>query len=143
MFFLVFKRRVKTVFQIIFCFKRFQKILEDIQFKTGKYGTIKGSFIFFEIQISSDSHDHGDCRMRLVILDLEVFHGEVLDVVHFPLELDYRKRHRFSFELNFERFDVVVVHVSVAQSVDELAGFEAWKIIFCKLYFNSTKKCEM
>jgi hypothetical protein len=65
--------------------------------------------------------------MRLVVLDLEVVHGEVLDVVHLPLELDGGKGHRLTFELNFEGIDVVGVHVSVAQSVDELASFEAWK----------------
>ena len=70
--------------------------------------------------------------MRLVVLDLKVVHGEVLDVVHLPLELDGGKGHRLTFELNFEGIDVVGVHVSVAQSVDELAGFEA-----CK---NKTKK---
>ncbi len=63
--------------------------------------------------------------MRDVVLDFEVVHAEVLDGVHLSLELDGRKRKWLSLKLNFERLEVIVVDVGVAQGVDELAGFQA------------------
>jgi hypothetical protein len=59
------------------------------------------------------------------VLDLEVVHDKVLDVVHLPLELDGGEGLQLMIQLNFEGIDVVGVQVSVAQSVDELASFEA------------------
>lgn len=63
--------------------------------------------------------------MRDVVLNLKVFHLEVFDVVHFTLELDCWEGVRLALELNFERLDVVVVDVRVAQGVNELASFES------------------
>ena len=62
--------------------------------------------------------------MRDVLLALEVFHGEVFDVLHLPLELDLGEGERLPVELDLERLDVVAVDVSVAQSVNELASLE-------------------
>jgi len=59
-----------------------------------------------------------------VVLDLEVFHGEVLYVLHLPLELDLGEWEGFSFQLDLEGLDVVVVDVGVAQRVDELASLQ-------------------
>ena len=74
--------------------------------------------------LRSDSHDHGDGRVRDVVLDLEVFHVEVLNVVHLALELDLGEREGLSLQLDLEGLDVVVVDVGVAQRVDELASLQ-------------------
>jgi hypothetical protein len=58
------------------------------------------------------------------VLDLEVVHGKVLDVVQLPFELDGGEGRQLMIQLNFEGIDAVGVQVSVAQSVDELSGFE-------------------
>ena len=70
------------------------------------------------------------------VLDLEVVHDKVLDVVQFPFKLNGGEGHRLAFQLNFEGIDAIGVQVSVAQSVDELSGFEAWKQ-FNKKVFES------
>lgn len=87
-----------------------------------------------------DGHGHGDGRVGDVVFDLEVFHLEVFDLIHFPLELDRGEGLWLAFQLNLERLDVVVVDMSVAKSVDELSGFEAYKIMKNRFLFSFVKE---
>lgn len=82
-------------------------------------------FLFFRTYYNI-SHRNRPCdvRMRIVILQREILVFEREDILLFGIDTHGRQRTGISGELQFHLFQVVVVDMRVAQSVDEIARFE-------------------
>ena len=62
--------------------------------------------------------------MRIVTGQLEILELEVVEVLHRWIQFHLRQRTRFAGKLQFRLLDMVAVKVQVAESVDEIAGFQ-------------------
>ena len=69
-------------------------------------------------------HWRFDVRVRVVVLQFEVFKAEIEQVSHFGVEPHLRQGARLAGELEAGLLEVVAVEVGVAEGVDELAGRE-------------------
>ena len=63
--------------------------------------------------------------MGLVALDVEVFNGEVFNLLHRPLDHDLGEGVGFPLQLLFQGLHMVLVHMSIAQGVDEFTSLQA------------------
>ena len=70
-------------------------------------------------------HLRFDVRVRVVVLQFEVFKAEVEQVSHFGVELHLWHGSRLAGELEAGLLEVVAIEVGVAEGVDEFAGREA------------------
>ena len=70
--------------------------------------------------LPSDSHVHLDLLVRLVTLQHEVLHGEVLYAVDGAGEAQSREGSRLALQLLLERLHVVQIDMRVSRGVHEL-----------------------
>lgn len=73
----------------------------------------------------SDCHVHGDLGMGLVTLDVKVFDCEVLDPLDSALDHHLGEGVGFPLQLLFQGLHMVLVHMSIAQGVDEFTSLQA------------------
>lgn len=71
------------------------------------------------------SHGHLDTVEWVISCEFEVIKRKVIDILDFALDGKYGERARCAFELHFERFHVIRVHVRVSERVHEFTGLEA------------------
>ena len=69
-------------------------------------------------------HWRFDVRVRVVVLQFEIFKAEIKQVSHFVVELHLRQGSRLAGELEAGLLEVVAVEVGIAEGVDEFAGRE-------------------
>ena len=67
-----------------------------------------------------DAHLHVDLGVAFVADDVEVVKRKVVDVGNVALDGEFGEGQRLALELEFERFDVVLVDVGVAHGKGEL-----------------------
>ena len=60
-----------------------------------------------------------------VVDQLEIFELELVDVRYVRVDLEIREGVRVPLQLLLQRFDMVRVHMRIAQSVDELTPLQA------------------
>src|ERR1700674_1011873 len=69
---------------------------------------------------------YGDGRfdrgVRIVICQREILEAEIVDIFHSGIELHPRERSKIAGELLTRLFEMILVKVQIAESVDELAG---------------------
>ena len=73
----------------------------------------------------SDCHLHLDAGVVRVVDQLEIFELELVDVRYVRVDLEIREGVRVPLQLLLQRFDMVGVHMRIAQSVDELTSLQA------------------
>ena len=75
--------------------------------------------------MTSHSHFHFDLGVAVVIDQLEVLELEVFDVLDVGIDFELREWVRVPLQLLFERFDVVLVDMCIAQTMYEFTTFQS------------------
>ena len=100
-------------------FWRFCKLLNI--FKVGK----TYEFLYLCKVCISDCHLHLDAGVVRVVDQLEIFELELVDVRYVRVDLEIREGVWVPLQLLLQGFNMVRVHMRIAQSVDELTPLQA------------------
>lgn len=77
-----------------------------------------------KIHARLNRHLHGNLGMGFVAGDDEVVHGQLVDVVRLPGDLEGGEGTRLTLDLLAQRLDVIAVYVRVAERVHEVARLQ-------------------